>query len=1010
MKADFSRATFDHRKHHRRVLMQQGRVEVDADSNEQIAIDVHITDSTTRDVIGQCGVPLLPNGTLSTGFQITLDTAGNLDIGTGRIYVDGILVENENVPTTATYLVQPSRPFPTGMTLAQSPDLSQGSGVYLVYLDVWERLVTAVDDPLIRETALGGPDHSVRSQIVWQVKLARLGDLTGVFTCATTGDGWIPKVANPGQLTASVGAPAADPLPCILPPETGYRRLENQLYRVEIHEGGGYGAARFKWSRENGSVIAGVIGVPGANPQPATVAGPSFLVTTTGRDDSLGFHVGDWVELIDDRAELLNGRGELLQVQLVDTANLVITTTTAASAGNSVDLSLHPKLRRWDETGAGLDDGIVIPDGQPIALEEGIQVAFSAGTFSIGDYWLIPARTRTSVTAGQIEWPNDPMTNLPAALLPRGIEHHYAKLAVVGFDGTNFQLIGGVIPDCRPGFPPLTGLQPCTGSSPCTVVVQPGAGWEKPVLALFTNPGVNAEICFPVGQFPVTQTVNIGGGGNIKVVGAGAGTQLTSSTVESIMRFTNCTSVIVRDLAASTAAVDPLPGPSEKGPKPFDQRDHLNGTLHFVDCGEVIVDSVSLRCGGASFRGAACLTARSTITDANATTGVGSVRVRGSRFLAGDLQYGILIVHAARAVIEDNEIAHDTASAKRIPITRFLEDPILMSMARSLLLSHPIIELTAAQAEAAAARRQRRARPAAAAPLARETELVPAEAAGNVAPPATPPAGNAPPGSRPNVTVTIGNRTVSFRSLPGLESTWQAFLTSGAPANFATERDFMQFLSASAKRVLIEPALREQFAGFRSAIHLLGQSETMAAARGIAIGGRSIQDLQIRGNGISGALQGIAVGMSFHQPSGPDKAGSILIADNVIDVVLSPLGRRLARHAIFVGNVDSVEIRSNRARLSDPSRVSLPTDGIRAFGYFGKKLIVRGNHLTGFPTGVRVTALSAPGAPVTKSTTYRPGIDEPPRSGNLWLIADNVLDKSSQPISAPACMQVDNWD
>jgi len=45
MKGDFSRDTFDHKKHYRRVLMQQGRVQVDADWNEQASILLHYMQS-----------------------------------------------------------------------------------------------------------------------------------------------------------------------------------------------------------------------------------------------------------------------------------------------------------------------------------------------------------------------------------------------------------------------------------------------------------------------------------------------------------------------------------------------------------------------------------------------------------------------------------------------------------------------------------------------------------------------------------------------------------------------------------------------------------------------------------------------------------------------------------------------------------------------------------------------------------------------------------------------------
>ncbi len=60
-----------------------------------------------------------------------------------------------------------------------------------------------------------------------------------------------PGQADPGtaRLTAFTSEPIPDKDPCLLPPESGYTGLENQLYRVEVHD-----ATRWKWSRENGSV------------------------------------------------------------------------------------------------------------------------------------------------------------------------------------------------------------------------------------------------------------------------------------------------------------------------------------------------------------------------------------------------------------------------------------------------------------------------------------------------------------------------------------------------------------------------------------------------------------------------------------------------------------------------------------------------------------------------------------------------------------------------------------
>jgi hypothetical protein len=59
---------------------------------------------------------------------------------------------------------------------AAAADLPEG--IYLAYLDVWERGITAVEDPQIREAALGGPDTTTRIKTVWQVKIERVSALS----------------------------------------------------------------------------------------------------------------------------------------------------------------------------------------------------------------------------------------------------------------------------------------------------------------------------------------------------------------------------------------------------------------------------------------------------------------------------------------------------------------------------------------------------------------------------------------------------------------------------------------------------------------------------------------------------------------------------------------------------------------------------------------------------------------------------------------------------------------
>ena len=57
MKADLTRDTFHPLKHYRRVLTQQGRVQLDADANEQTAILLRYLRTLAADLIGPAGGP-----------------------------------------------------------------------------------------------------------------------------------------------------------------------------------------------------------------------------------------------------------------------------------------------------------------------------------------------------------------------------------------------------------------------------------------------------------------------------------------------------------------------------------------------------------------------------------------------------------------------------------------------------------------------------------------------------------------------------------------------------------------------------------------------------------------------------------------------------------------------------------------------------------------------------------------------------------------------------------------
>lgn len=428
MKGDFSRIRFDKEKHYSEVLMQQGRVSVDADWNEQQAINQHRIETEALDIIGDCGAP-----ENNAGFKITANGI-TLNIGRGRYYVDGILCENDS--DGITYDKQPDLPDPPDiLKILENENTTMG----LVYLDAWKWHITALDDPLIREVALSGPDTTTRVKTVWQVKILPIKSTDGPVNCDSQFPEWDKLVtASTGTLNARTQPPGSTDNPCLLPPNAGYQRLENQLYRIEIHKGGSLGTATFKWSRDNGSVVTAI----------EKISNQEVTVHDVGPDDALGFASGQWAEVVDDITEL-NGRpGQIIQIDKVDPATRVITLKSSPTA---VDMAHHPKLRRWDSAG---EIKVEVPASNNgwISIEGGIEVLFSTGNYNTGDYWMIPARTVT----GEIEWPPYEIPNInPISQPSLGIQHHYCRLAIIQRKTEDVL----DVQDCRKIFPPLTGAK-----------------------------------------------------------------------------------------------------------------------------------------------------------------------------------------------------------------------------------------------------------------------------------------------------------------------------------------------------------------------------------------------------------------------------------------------------------------------------------------------------------------------------------------------------------------------
>lgn len=508
MKGDFSRRTFDATKHYSAVLVEQGRLLTDADSEEEHRILSYREERATQDIIGNCGAPLL-----DAGFGLSTPDNLELRIGAGSFYAAGTLLENES---EISFRAQPDR-FDVPWPLPQ--------GRHAVVLDSWRRLITALDDRAIREVALGGPTTSSRERVVWQVGAV---PVPADWTCT---DALPDAGTTTGELAARSEPDEELSSPCLIPPQAGYTGLENQFYRVEIFDAGnaydvdaaadtfaitgfpagqpnqltvaavgdlaaghavevvrtgpnsdplqatfGYVAdvdaatltltlstalpafeptdapllrrvdAAFVVSRDNGAVVTAIEGIDGAE----------VTVHDTGPDDVLGFAIGQLVEVSDDRIELGQLPRRLHQIADIDQSRRVIvlrTPTEALEASPSgIEPARHPKLRRWDAAGAIR----FRPDGKGwIHLESGNQVRFVDGRYRSGDYWTFPARAATvDAASGTIEWPQD--GGAPALLPPFGIDRHRCVLGYVDIDAG-----GGIanLEDCRTLFPPLTSMR-----------------------------------------------------------------------------------------------------------------------------------------------------------------------------------------------------------------------------------------------------------------------------------------------------------------------------------------------------------------------------------------------------------------------------------------------------------------------------------------------------------------------------------------------------------------------
>lgn len=973
MKADISRRTFDARKSYTGVRMQQGRIQVDADWNEQLDIQHYRQRLARTDTIGATGVP---RGGLDDeepgGFRVSIIGEGKqLVLTPGRIYVDGILCELD--------------PDDEARQTADPLGLNQGGadavepGAYLVYLDVWERAISAAEDPEIVDPALLVGDTTVRSKVEWQVRAEPVveepSEEASNDPCQATLSGKIRRDGRP-KMTAYTEPSEREETPCLVPSQSGYRGIENQLYRVEVHRGSGQGAPTIKWSRDNAAVTFGV----------EAFTGTTVRVRDPGRDANFELRPGDLVEVVSAQRQARGeGPGPLARVsrprdQAAGTTNAQFNRQFELTSVDGDQLDAIREgfnesgdqvfLRRWDH-GADQPDAKAVPVelDEPVTLEKGIVVDFDledAGLRS-GDYWLIPARASNDRrAAGDILWPHaHGDSNTPEWRPPRGVDHHYAALALVEITGPedpSYAPYEGQQADCRERFPPLNDLRAddigydsktCADLqdantvqqaldelcgrllNPCDFIIHPKLeNWREQLHALMQQRLEEDEphlhICIAPGSYNLRRPLRFEGWKHVSIAGVGESAKFSVLKGRTALSFKGCESVVLESFGAQAGVASGEPS-------------GLSGVIRLESCGRARLTDLDLGCAASWVEQTSCVYAYGVTSD-----GVGvdrtDLEVRDCRMSVGHGQLGIAAIGIDRLDAHNNRIEvrgwsdgaelSDLASrSEHADKFRAVKDQFV-----DRLFQHVAHEMRDLDDDYQYAR-------------------------------VAYPDGQA-------------SHNMWFVTDPMMgEIGWQEVIDAAEATDVGSGKKAIEYLRQQAARMIFEregwPSAETEDAWKRwvEQVHDIVK-ETPFGRGGVVVGGRACDRVRLRDNTIRGFSRGVHVGLGGSEH--PEKADAAprecSITGNDINVRV-PYGYNRERHGIYVGHFQRLNIAGNHLRATTV-RYQFParTDGIRVYGRPGPHMLIKDNYAQGFEPGIHTVFLRRP---------------EDQREDMVWSVVDN---------------------
>jgi hypothetical protein len=512
MSADRGRLTHTPSRRYREVVSQQGRVLLEADWNEGQRLLTEGARETALDVVG-------PTGTPDDGYLVTADTSG-FAAGAGTMYVGGVRLrldepvlyakQREWLDTTDT--------APWGNALWRDPAVLV-KGAFAAVLLAREQEITAVEDPALRDVALGGPDTAARTRLLQRLVAIETKGTTcaagqSVVDAFWSGRGLVADAATArltsrARLQVSPETPVGAPSPCDPPTASGFLGADNQLIRVQVAAfDQKAGTGTLVWGYHNGSVLYR------AYVQSAT----TIRLTTRPMAPEFEPRSGQVVQIL-ARAAVLGDDAFAAAL----TGHFAKLTTAYAADSQTVTLPgpvpqppYHDKapvfVRLWE-------DRTDFTPGKPVSLTGiGLQVTITAngkGPLHVGDYWSFAVRP---LTPNQV-YPERFSSPQP----PDGPRLWTCSLAFLNGNGKTVT----VADDCRQPFDNLVELTARRGGTDCacTVCVTPEdhksgrLTLQAAIDTVITQGG--GTVCLEVGQYDIEKTVVVAGARSLRLSGKG---------------------------------------------------------------------------------------------------------------------------------------------------------------------------------------------------------------------------------------------------------------------------------------------------------------------------------------------------------------------------------------------------------------------------------------------------------------------------------------------------------